>query len=75
MPKKPQAAAEYVLYDTFYEDGTRRSNRRLPASILHGPDKPDQAALMLLEQMDREIAEKSGRAQSPITSVKRSDKK
>jgi hypothetical protein len=75
MPKKPQAAAEYVLYDTFYEDGSRRSNRRLPVSVMHGPDKPDNAARLLLEQMDREIAEKSGVAPAPIASVKRSDKK
>jgi hypothetical protein len=75
MPKKPQAAPEYVLYDTFYEDGSRRSNRRLPAAIMKGPDAPDTAARALLEEMDREIAEKSGVARAPIASVKRSDKK
>ena len=75
MPKKPQAAVEYVLYDTFYDDGSQRSNRRLPASILHGPDAPDKAALALLAQMDREISEKSGQAPKEISSVKRSGKK
>lgn len=75
MPKKPQAAVEYILFDTFYDDGSRRSNRRLPASILRGPDAPEKAALALLEQMDREIAEKSGVAPREITSVRRSGKK
>jgi len=36
---KPKAHERgYVLFDVFYEDGSRASNRRVPASVLGGLD-------------------------------------
>ena len=34
MAKKPTARQEFVLFDIVYEDGTQRSNRKVPADIL-----------------------------------------
>ena len=34
MAKKPSAKAEFVLFDVIYEDGSQRSNRRVPATAL-----------------------------------------
>jgi hypothetical protein len=47
------------MFNVFYEDGSRRSNRKVPSSALGGIDL-DAPALAILEQQDRLIAEKSG---------------
>jgi hypothetical protein len=59
MARKPATRAEFVLFDVFYEDGSRRSNRRVPSEILGGLDGDTPARAMIKEQ-DRLIAEKSG---------------
>jgi hypothetical protein len=56
-----------VFFDVIYEDGSQRSNRRVPAELVEGLDK-DKPALGFLIEQDREIAEKSGRA--PLKIVK-----
>jgi len=61
MARKPTARTEYVLFNVYYEDGTRRSNRRVPAEILGGIDG-DEPARKLIEEQDREISDKSGMA-------------
>jgi hypothetical protein len=61
----------WVLFDVFYEDGSRRSNRRVPASALGGLDG-DEPAREVIEAQDREIAEKSGRPPLAIKKVTRS---
>ena len=33
---KPGSKSAFVLFDVFYEDGSRRSNRKVPAEILGG---------------------------------------
>ena len=71
MPKKPQAAAEHVLFDVLYEDGTQRSNRKVPGSALSLAPDPDKAALAILEDQDRDIAVKSGRPPARIKSIRR----
>ncbi|HNX20631.1 MAG TPA: hypothetical protein PKG80_10245 [Acidobacteriota bacterium] len=71
MARKPAAKSEFVLFDVFYDDGTRRSNRRVPKDLLEGLDG-DEPARTLLESQDREIAERSGRPMPAIKSVKRS---
>ena len=38
MAKKPTARTEFVLFNVVYEDGTQRSNRKVPAEILGGLD-------------------------------------
>jgi len=65
MAKKPTAKSEFVLFDVLYEDGSRRSNRRVPGELLGGLDG-DEPARKVIEQQDREIAEKSG--QPPLRS-------
>ena len=63
MAKRPGSNPKnnFVFFDVVYEDGSRRSNRRVPAELLGGHDK-DKPALGFLIEQDREIAEKSGRS-------------
>ena len=63
MAKKPgtNPKGEWVFFDVFYEDGSQRSNRRVPAELAPNP-KDDQDALGYLIEQDRDIAEKSCRS-------------
>jgi hypothetical protein len=72
MAKKPgqNAKMEFVLFDVTYEDGSQRSNRRVPAGLLGGLDG-DKPARGVIEEQDREIAEKSGLPPLPIKSIVR----
>jgi hypothetical protein len=76
MPKKPgtNPKGEFVFFDVVYEDGSQRSNRRVPAELLGGIEKDAPARGFIVEQ-DREIAEKSGRPVLAIKSIRRSDAK
>jgi len=65
---------EFVFFDVVYEDGSQRSNRRVPADLLDGPDKDEPARGFIIEQ-DREIAEKSGRLPLAIKSIRRAGAK
>jgi hypothetical protein len=71
MARKPTTRAEFALFDVFYEDGSRRSNRRVPSEILGGldGDAPVRAAI---EEKDRLIAEKSGNPALTVKSIRRS---
>jgi hypothetical protein len=73
MAKKPTPRNEFVFFDVIYEDGTQRSNRRVPADILGGLDG-DEPAKAEIEAQDRAIAEKSGMPPLSIKSLKRSKK-
>jgi hypothetical protein len=73
MAKKPAARQEFVLFDVVYEDGTQRSNRKVPAEILGGLDG-DEPAKSEIESQDRAIAERSGLPPLGIKSIKRSKK-
>ena len=72
MARKPgtRSVGEFVLFDVVYEDGTQRSNRRVPAAALGGLDG-DEPARAIIEAQDREIAEKSGLPPSRIKSLRR----
>jgi hypothetical protein len=59
MARKPTPRTEFVLFNVYYEDGTQRSNRRVPAELLGGIDG-DEPARKLIQDQDREISEKSG---------------
>ena len=74
MAKKPTARTEFVLFDVVYEDGTQRSNRKVPAELLGGLDA-DKPAREEIEAQDRAIAEKSGLPPLAIKSIKRSGSK
>ncbi len=76
MAKKPGSNPknEFVFFDVVYEDGSQRSNRRVPAELLGGLEKDEPARGFIMEQ-DREFAEKAGRAPLAIKSIVRSGAK
>jgi len=74
MARKPATRAEFTLFDVVYEDGTQRSNRRVPSGVLGGHDG-DAPARAVIEEQDRLIAEKSGSPALVIKSIHRSDSK
>ena len=71
MARKPATRAEFTLFDVIYEDGSRRSNRRVPSEILGGLDG-DAPARAVIEEQDRLIAEKSGSPPLAVKSIHRS---
>lgn len=73
MAKKPTARTEFVLFDVTYEDGSQRSNRKVPSDLLGGLDRDEPAKTFIMEQ-DQAIAEKSGMPPLAIKSIKRSGK-
>jgi hypothetical protein len=74
MAKKPTARSEFVMFDVVYEDGSQRSNRKVPAELLGGLDG-DTPARDEIEAQDRAIAEKSRMPPLAIKSIKRSGAK
>jgi hypothetical protein len=76
MAKKPgtNPKGEFAFFDVVYEDGSQRSNRRVPAELLDGLDKDEAARGFIIEQ-DRDIAEKSGRPPLAIKSLTRTGAK
>ena len=72
MAKRPgtNPKNEWAFFDVVYEDGSQRSNRRVPAELLGGLEK-DAPALGFIMEQDRAIAEKSGRAPLQIKSIAR----
>jgi hypothetical protein len=74
MARKPGTRAEFVMFDVMYEDGTQRSNRRVPSEILGGLDG-DEPARAAIEAQDREIAEKSGMPPMRIKALRRAGAK
>ena len=74
MPRKPGQNSEFVTFDVVYEDGTRRSNRKVPRALTDGIDGDKQACGFLIER-DRDIAEKSGKPPAKIKSITRSGAK
>jgi hypothetical protein len=71
--KKHTADIGFVLFDVVYEDGSRSSNRKVPGTVLGGPDG-DAPARAHIEAQDRKIAEVSGRPRGPIKSIVRSSR-
>jgi hypothetical protein len=67
---KPRSKNEFVLFNVIYEDGSQRSNRRVPAELLGGLDG-DEPARIEIEAQDRAIAEKSGQAPLAISKLVR----
>jgi hypothetical protein len=74
MARKPASRTGFVTFDVFYKDGSQRSNRKVPSSVLGGIDL-DAPALAVLEEQDRVIAEKSGNPPMPIERIRRSGSK
>jgi hypothetical protein len=76
MAKRPGSNPknEWAFFNVVYEDGSQRSNRRVPAELLGGLEKDEPARGFIIEQ-DREIAEKSGRPALSIKSIRRAGAK
>ena len=74
MPRKPGLNSEFVMFDVIYEDGSQRSNRKVPRELTGGIDGDQPAQGFIIEQ-DREIAEKSGRPPAKIQNITRSGAK
>ena len=74
MARKPTKRTEFVLFDVIYEDGTQRSNRRVPGEALGGLEG-DEPARVIIEQQDRDIAEKSGQTPLRIKTLHRAGTK
>jgi hypothetical protein len=72
MAKKPgtNPKGEFAFFNVVYEDGSQRSNRRVPAELLGGLEGDEPARGFIMEQ-DREIAEKSGRPPLAIKEIER----
>ena len=73
MARKKQQPVDngFVLYDIFYEDGARTSNRKVPSALVNGLDG-DGPIRGFIEEQDRKIAEMSGNPRGPIKSIARS---
>jgi len=74
VARKPATRAEFTLFDVIYEDGSQRSNRRVPSELLGGLDG-DAPARTIIEEQDRLIAEKSGTPAVPVKTIHRSGSK
>ncbi|MDE2242111.1 MAG: hypothetical protein KGK01_06595, partial [Bradyrhizobium sp.] len=72
MPKKPgtNPKGEFAFFNVVYEDGSQRSNRRVPTELLGGLDGDEPARGFIMEP-DREISEKAGRPPMKIKSISR----
>ena len=68
---KSRADGSTVLFDIFYEDGGRASNRKVPASEVAGLDG-DAPALTWIMAQERKISELSGKPQREIKKLVRS---
>lgn len=68
---KPASKQQFVLFDVFYEDGSQRSNRKVPADVLGGLDG-DGPARKVIEAQDNEIAKASGKNALAISRIVRS---
>jgi hypothetical protein len=74
MPRKPGLNSEFIMFDVVYEDGSQRSNRKVPRTLTGGIDGDKPAHEFLIEQ-DRDIAEKSVRPVLKIKSITRAGAK
>ena len=70
---KHKVQSGFVLFDVYYEDGTRTSNRKVPATELGGLDG-DAPARAFVEMQDRMIGEMSGMPRGRIKTILRSQK-
>ena len=71
---KRRIETAFVMFDVLYLDGTRSSNRRVPATALTGFEG-DAPAKAIIEAQDREIGLTSGRPRPDIKAVSRSSMK
>ena len=70
---KSRSDSNVVLFDVYFEDGSRTSNRKVPANALAGLDGDDAALTVLMDQ-ERKIAELSGKPARAIDRIVRSQR-
>ncbi|MCX7380091.1 MAG: hypothetical protein NT133_01445 [Alphaproteobacteria bacterium] len=70
-PPRRKIETSFIAFDVHYVDGTRSSNRRVPATALTGLDGDEPAKAIIAEQ-DREIGQASGRPRPDIRTLTRS---
>jgi hypothetical protein len=73
-PPRRRIETSFVFFDVQYVDGTRTSNRKVPATALAGLDG-DASARTVIEAQDREIGLASGRPRPDIKSLSRTTAK
>jgi hypothetical protein len=66
---KRRTESSFVLFDVTYTDGSRSSNRKVPAATLQ---EGEAAAKAAIETQDQKVALASGRPQGVIKSLQRS---
>jgi len=71
--KKERIDTSTVFFDVYYEDGSRASNRKVPAAMVGGLDGDAPAKTVIMDQ-DRKIADLSGKAPREISRIVRSDR-
>jgi len=69
--KRQRVETGFILFDIVYQDGSRSSHRKIPASEIGGLDG-DTNARSLIEAQDRRISEMSGVERGPIKTIVRS---
>jgi hypothetical protein len=69
--KKTRIDTGVVLFDVFYEDGSRASNRKVPSAGLDGLDG-DEPARTFIEEQEQKIATLSGKPPRAIDRIVRS---
>lgn len=74
VARKPASRAEFTLFDVVYEDGSQRSNRKVPSEVLGGLEG-DAPARGVIEEQDQLIAEKSGAPAPAVKTIQRSGSK
>jgi hypothetical protein len=71
---KSRTESNVVLFDVYYEDGGRASNRKVPATELGGLDG-DEPALGILIAQEQKISDLSGKPLRAIDRIERSGRK
>ncbi len=71
--RKPDSDSEFVLFNVVYEDGSIRSNRKVPSVELGSLDGDDPAKA-IIEAQDRKISELSGKPPLAIKTISRASR-
>jgi hypothetical protein len=71
MARRRSTESEFTLFDVVCDDGSRRSNRRVPSALLGGLDG-DEPARAAIEAQDAEIAQRSGQRPPGVKPIIRS---
>jgi hypothetical protein len=71
MAKKPTARTEFVLFNVTYEDGSQKSNRKVPLDAVEDPYDRDKAIRDAIEAQDKAISERSGLPPLTIKAITR----